>query len=117
MKVGKRDIAGGMDRLLEVLKFDDVARDALNAPIARWTSAGTFSARQITQRAIEAWKAGQSAGQAELVFRFRFNPVTAAIAPRDRLEDAGGRVFEVVGIPTEPLRRTYIDVACISVPA
>ena len=78
-----RDEAGGMDRQIEVLKFDDVTRDTLNAPVPRWTSAGTFWARQLTQRASEAWQAGQSAGQVEIMFRLRWTSVTTAIAPRD----------------------------------
>jgi len=111
----KRDLAGMLDRRVELLKFSTASRNARNEPVATYTSQGTFAARQISQRAMESWKAGQSAGQAETLFRLRHCAVTAAISPRDRLS-CGGRTFEVIGVPTEFERGRLVDVACITVP-
>lgn len=106
---------GKLDRLAQRLAWASSSRDALNQPVVTYTpTTPKFAVQQISQRPIEAWKAGQTAAQLETAFRARWSPVAAAVTVKDRLL-VDGQTYEVIGT-SEPDRRVELVFACVSIP-
>ncbi|MEO0033517.1 MAG: hypothetical protein RIS94_3275 [Pseudomonadota bacterium] len=106
---------GRMDTRVQLLRYTATGRSALNEPIYSHVADGLpFWAQQVSQRPIEAWKAGQSASQLETVFMCRFSARTASIGARDRIV-AQGITYEVIG-DVKPDRKRTVTITCISVP-
>lgn len=106
--------AGKLDTRVNILTRT-VTRGALNSETVTWTaSANSFWAQKLSQRPIEAWKAGQTAAQLEVALRCRWSTATAAIAVNGRLTFDGG-TYEVIG-KSQPHRRDEIQIVCISIP-
>lgn len=106
---------GKLDRLAQRLAWTSGGSDSLNQPVVTYSAiTPKFAVQMLSQRPVEAWKAGQSAAQLETAFRARWSPVTAAVTVKDRLA-VDGLTYEVIGT-SEPERRAEMVFTCISIP-
>ena len=106
--------AGKLDTRVTVMTRT-TSRGSLNSEIVSWSaSADKFWAQKMSQRPVEAWKAGQTAAQLEVALRCRWSSVTSAIAVNGRLT-FDGKTYEVIGAP-QMIRRDEIQIVCVSIP-
>lgn len=99
--------AGALDRQIMIERAYP-STDALGAEIANWQPLQAVRAQQITQRAIEAWKAGGTAAQAEVVWRVRWSRNLADVGEQDRITYCGW-VYPISGV-TEIGRREGLEI-------
>lgn len=103
--------AGRLDRLVEV-QVPTTVEDALGTDVETWALLEKAPAERLTQRASEAWKAGGTATQREVVWRVRWSPKLDALLSADggryRIVE-GGQVYPISGA-VEIGRRIGIEI-------
>ena len=73
------------------------ATDALGAEVPAWQPVQVVAAERLTQRATEAWKAGGTASQREVVWRIRWSRSLVDIGERARIVYEG-QVYPISGV-------------------
>ncbi|NTS64160.1 phage head closure protein [Sphingomonas sp. HHU CXW] len=87
---------GRLDRRIAIERATTTTDD-LGADVAAWQPIRTVWAERLTQRATEAWKAGGTAAQREVVWRIRWAPDLADLSERERVVYAG-QVYPISGV-------------------
>lgn len=91
--------AGRFDRLVRIEK-PTIVEDALGSDIETWGLLQSTPAERVTQKATEAWKAGGTAAQREVVWRVRWSPLLADMVDEGtkyRIVD-NGKVYPISGV-------------------
>ena len=90
---------GGMDRRI-VIERATKAEDALGTDVETWAPLQPAWAKKLAQRATEAWKAGGTAAQREVVWQVRYTSVLASMidsGSTDRIVYQG-QVYPISGV-------------------
>lgn len=103
---------GRLDKRVTIRRAAPPMRGALNEPVELWQDFASWPAQIVQQRATESWQAGQTAAQAETLFRLRWSTRAATITPRDRLV-CDGREFNIIRV-TETVRRAVIEIVGVA---
>ncbi len=91
--------AGGLDRRIRIERAT-TAEDDLGTDVETWSLLQSAWAKKLTQRATEAWKAGGTAAQREVVWQVRYTAALASmidIGSKDRIV-FGDQVYPVSGV-------------------
>lgn len=102
--------AGKMDRRVTLLKWQEIGRDALNAPIEEFVPIATVWAQQRPERGAERFAAAQIAGARVMTFHIRYR---SDISIKDRLSHEG-HIFEISDV-RELGRQVVSEIDCVAV--
>lgn len=87
---------GRLDRRIRIERNVPVI-DGLGAEVPGWTILQMAWAERLTQKASEAWKAGGTASQREVVWRIRWSRSLADLGEQDRVV-YNGQAYPVSGV-------------------
>lgn len=88
--------AGSMDKRIRIERAATTTDD-LGAEVDAWALLQPAWAQRVTQRATEAWKAGGTAAQREVVWRVYWTRKLADLSERDRIV-FDGQVYPISGV-------------------
>jgi SPP1 family predicted phage head-tail adaptor len=103
--------AGQLDRRIRIERATTTT-DASGAEIPAWAALATVSAQKLTQRPVEAWRAGGTAATLETAWRIRWSSRVADVGPRDRLVYRD-RAYEISGVE-EIGRREFLQIIAVA---
>jgi SPP1 family predicted phage head-tail adaptor len=102
---------GKLDRRIRIERAT-LTTDGSGAEIPAWSELKTVWAQRLTQRPVEAWRAGGTAATLEAAWIVGWSPTTASVTSEDRIV-ADGKTFVILGV-TEVGRRDGIQIVGVA---